>query len=127
MKNRNNRKKISITYTKERVVLSDVLPYETPLTFSNRHFYQYLIKREKCLKNSQYKKTHNKAFSKIEDILFGTKNISKDVTNPFIFNISHKENDFRALNIIHPYNQLKVLEFYEKNQSLIWVKPKFCV
>ncbi|HEU0126182.1 MAG TPA: hypothetical protein VFQ56_07745, partial [Flavobacterium sp.] len=31
-----------VTYTKDRAVLSDTLPYETPLTFSNRHFYRFL-------------------------------------------------------------------------------------
>jgi len=37
-------KKIStIKYKKERVILSDILPYETPITFSNRFFYDFLI------------------------------------------------------------------------------------
>ena len=37
------RKKIkkSLKYSKNRVVLSDTLPYETPLTFSNRYFYNF--------------------------------------------------------------------------------------
>lgn len=38
------RKKIELKYKKERVVFSDVLPYETPLIFSNRHFYRFLVK-----------------------------------------------------------------------------------
>ena len=43
------KKRIPITYSKERVVLSDILPYETPVTFSNRYFYKYLINRNKYL------------------------------------------------------------------------------
>lgn len=109
------RKKISITYSKERVVLSDVLPYETPLTFTNRYFYNYLLKREKSLNNIDFKNKNNKAFIEIESILFGT----EIKTRPFVFNISHKINDFRELNIIHPFNQVKVLEFYEKYKSII--------
>ena len=36
-------KKLKLRYKKERVVLSDVLPYEVPLTFSNRHFYHFIV------------------------------------------------------------------------------------
>ena len=73
------RKKIPITYSKERVVLSDVLPYETPVTFSNRYFYKYLLKSLKCNSNSEYKKKQNKAYSEIESILFGV----REKTKPF--------------------------------------------
>jgi hypothetical protein len=109
------RKKIPITYSKERVVLSDVLPYETPVTFSNRYFYKYLIKRLKSKSNLKYRKKHNKAYSEIESILFGIKAKAK----PFSFNITHKQNDFRELCVIHPFNQLKMVDFYEEYKSLI--------
>ena len=36
--------KKSIKYSLERVVLGDVLPYETPIIFSNRYFYDFLVK-----------------------------------------------------------------------------------
>lgn len=118
------RKKIPITYSKERVVLSDVLPYETPVTFSNRYFYKFLIKRNKYLngieklkgKNKQdFIKKNKKAHSEIESILFGV----KEKTKPFHFNITHKQNDFRELSIIHPVNQRKMVAFYEKYKNLI--------
>lgn len=102
------RKKIAITYTKERVILSDVLPYETPLTFSNRYFYKYLIKRRK-------NKNKKRVFSEIEGILFN----SRAETVPFSFNISHKQDDFRELKVIHPLSQVKVSDFYEKYKDLI--------
>lgn len=38
------RKKIKLRYKKERVVFSDVLPYELPITFTNRFFYRFLVK-----------------------------------------------------------------------------------
>lgn len=38
------RKKIRLRYKKERVVFSDVLPYELPLIFSNRYFYRFLVR-----------------------------------------------------------------------------------
>lgn len=109
------RKKIPITYSKERVVLSDILPYETPVTFSNRYFYKYLLKSLKSTSNSEYKKKQNKAYSEIESILFGV----KEKTKPFNFNITHKQNDFRELSIIHPVNQRKMVDFYERYKSII--------
>ena len=36
-------KKIRLKYKKERVLLSDVLPYELPVIFTNRYFYRYLV------------------------------------------------------------------------------------
>lgn len=109
------RKKVPIIDCKERVVLSDVLPYETPLLFSNRYFYKYLLKREKSTRNTEFRKKENKAFIEIESILF----TREDVTRPFIFNINHKIDDFRKLSLIHPSNQVKIIEFYEKYKSLI--------
>lgn len=37
------RKKINLRYKKERAILSDVLPYEVPVTFTNRHFYDFVL------------------------------------------------------------------------------------
>ena len=118
------RKKIPITYSIDRVVLSDILPYETPVTFSNRYFYKYLIKRRKYFhrlsklrgnKKSDFKYNYGKAYSEIESILFGV----KEKTKPFNFNITHKKNDFRELSVIHPVNQLKMVEFYNEYKNLI--------
>src|SRR5690554_1475743 len=118
------KKRIPITYSKERVVLSDILPYETPVTFSNRYFYKFLINRNKYLngikklkgkKKDDFEKKHKKAHAEIESILFGV----KEKTKPFNFNITHKENDFRQLSIIHPVNQIKMVDFYEKYKNII--------
>ena len=39
-------KKLTIKYKKERTLLSDVLPYEVPLSFSNRHFYSFVLENK---------------------------------------------------------------------------------
>jgi hypothetical protein len=109
------RKKLKIPYTKERVVLSDILPYEAPLIFSNRYFYKLLNKLNKAKQNEEYKKKNFKAFKEINYLLFN----SAKATQPFRFSIKHKESDFRQLNIIHPNNQKSVSEFYEKYKNLI--------
>lgn len=117
-----------IKYPKERAILSDVLPYEIPITFSNRYFYRFLIDNEIEFKSSTIKyKTSFKddnldAFKEILKILFAT-----DLNNPnfrkipFTYRVSHKEKDFRELAIIHPINQLELIEFYDQyKESIIY-------
>ena len=41
-----SKKKKHIKYPKERAILSDVLPYELPITFSNRYLYKFLVENE---------------------------------------------------------------------------------
>lgn len=43
-------KKIRLPYKKERSLLSDVLPYEIPVSFSNRHLYAFIL-RHRIQKN----------------------------------------------------------------------------
>lgn len=37
------KKALSINFPIERAVLSDFSPFEVPITFSNRHFYHFLV------------------------------------------------------------------------------------
>ena len=37
------RKRTRLSHKKERCLLSDVLPYEIPISFSNRHFYKFIL------------------------------------------------------------------------------------
>ncbi|MCB0538079.1 MAG: RNA-directed DNA polymerase [Bacteroidetes bacterium] len=132
------RKKIPINYSKERVILSDVLPFEIPITFSNRHFYNFLVKNKiKVTTNADGSKkvvwqNDNSFIGEILKLLFGFRQ-DKVILNkiieissktdlkkiPFSFKISHKENDFRDLTIIHPKNQLDIIEFYENYRDTI--------
>lgn len=123
------RKKIKLKYGKERVLFSDVLPYETPLTFSNRYFYRFVSKykfyiEEEC--NEQGKSyIFLKQKKKIDEgglgfahLLFGFSNTASlkqnSVFYPFQFNIAHKTGKSRILSIIHPLNQLQAVDFYDK-------------
>ena len=66
------RKKIYLNYKKERAVLSDVLPYETPITFSNRHFYDFLLENKVHYVDGNIKwRADDKALESIVRILFG--------------------------------------------------------
>jgi hypothetical protein len=126
------RRQKPIKYKKERVILSDVLPFEIPLTFSNRHMYDFLVSKVIEIKNNSIKwKDSNAVTSEIIKLLFGFNGkiiagneliYEKKIelkTIPFNFKISHKENDFRELSIIHPKNQLLLIDFYENNKQLI--------
>lgn len=132
------RKKIPINYSKERVILSDVLPFEIPITYSNRHFYNFIVKNKiKVTTNADGKKKvvwqdENPFIGEILKLLFGFRQDKVILNNeieisdktdlkkiPFGFKISHKESDFRDLTIIHPKNQLDIIEFYENHRDTI--------
>ncbi|MBX3164738.1 MAG: RNA-directed DNA polymerase [Bacteroidetes bacterium] len=127
------RKKKYIKYKKERVILSDVLPFEVPITFSNRNFYDFLLSCKIAVEGEKIAigKNDTPTNQEIVKLLFGI-NKDKPFSNgkvnfeedkrdaiPFGYKIVHKENDFRELTIIHPKNQLAVIDFYDRYRDLI--------
>lgn len=129
------RKKIKLNYSKERVLFSDVLPYECPIIFSNRYLYRFLAKylwtgEEQKIDNitwnvlKQSKRLDQKDANTFAALLFGCYEHGKPINDlrhknsalfyPYQFNIAHKINKNRTLSIIHPYNQWQVVEFYEQ-------------
>lgn len=135
----NKRKRLRIKYKKERAILSDVLPYELPIIFSNRHFYRFLVQYGIEIDNNSVTINNNKLSSKeaavlpeIVKLLLGcnkdtpTKSTpfvldikDSDWRTPFIYKISHKEKEFRELAIIHPKNQVELINIYDKYKELI--------
>lgn len=134
------RKKIKLKYGKERVLFSDVLPYETPLTFSNRYFYRFISKykfyiEEECNEQGKpyiflkQKKKINEGELSFARLLFGFSNNlalkQNSVFYPFQFNIAHKTGKNRILSIIHPLNQLQAVDFYDKYRySILYLCSK---
>lgn len=129
------RKKIKLSYSKERVLFSDVLPYECPIIFSNRYLYRFLAKylwigEEQKIDNitwnvlKQSKRLDQKDANAFAALLFGCYEKGKrigplqhklnDLFYPYQFNIAHKTNKNRTLSIIHPYNQWQIVGFYEQ-------------
>lgn len=135
------KKKIKLRYKKERVVFSDVLPYELPITFTNRFFYRYLIKNEvECEINPletkklklRWKLGISDGARQVLDILFDINSNEIKIVNdknevpvpnrpniPFSYRILHKRGKYRELAVIHPADQIKMASFYEKYKSLI--------
>lgn len=137
---RYRRKRIRLKYKKERAILSDVLPYEMPIIFSNRHFYKFLLNygieyRDNCIywnkTKKKYSESEKRILPTILELLFGCKNGAYDINSnrialeneswrtPFIYKINHKENDFRELAVIHPKHQLEIVALYERYRELI--------
>ncbi len=124
--------KVPISPKKHRVVLSDVLPFEMPPTFSNSNFYKFLVKYNVSIEGSKvtWRKGDN-ITGYILCLLFGLdstkingnciefddKKNSKKI--PYKFRIIHKKGEYRELTVIHPFSQLKVLEFYSQYKQLM--------
>ncbi len=133
------RKKIKLKYSKERVLFSDVLPYECPIIFSNRYLYRFLAKylwvgeadnKETLLK--QTKRICEQDSHAFAALLLGCyehgrpindlRHKNNDLFYPYHFNIAHKANKNRTLSVIHPYNQWQVVEFYDQYKySLLYL------
>ena len=130
-----NRKKI------ESVLLSDVLPFEIPLSFSNRHFYDLIIRLKVRIDaggkicydrnsrickeltdkvfNGDLKRADNTVSLVLSILLNGPKNHKSDITIPYLYRIVHKDIDYRELAIVHPRNQLRVMDYIDKYKHLI--------
>jgi hypothetical protein len=132
------RKKNPIPNKKERMILSDILPYELPITFSNRRLYDFLIKHKIAKTGDEIKWLKgDDALTELIRLIFWIEKtevpsvkvenneeyyvfkFGKVYTVPFKYKISHKESDYRELTIIHPRNQLSLVNFYDQYRELI--------
>lgn len=86
---------------KSRILLTELLPYEVPMLFSNEGFYTIL-------------KKHGRKFFEAND------GLSKSYGIPFNFEIGKSNSgDTRVLSIIHPKNQLEFIPLYTKYDTLM--------
>ena len=134
------RKKVKLSYSKERVLFSDVLPYECPIIFSNRYLYRFLAKylwvgKKQKIDNitwntlKQSKRLNEKDANAFAALLFGCYEQGEPISDlihknnalfyPYHFNIAHKPNKNRTLSVIHPYNQWQVVDF-TNNISILY-------
>lgn len=131
---------LKIKLKKERVILSDTLPYETPITFSNRFFYEF-ITDNRIEVGSKFDKVswlyRSEALDKLIFLIFGIDDNKKEriitngnarhiefsksdfITIPFFFGISHKEDSSRRLAVMHPRNQVYAISFYDRYKEII--------
>lgn len=93
---------------KARILLTELLPYELPMLFSNEGFYQ-------IISNGNY----FKFFDRINQ-LSKAGGDGKKYGIPFNYDIRKNiEGETRTLSVIHPYCQYYFIELYEKYDSLM--------
>ncbi|MDM8011867.1 MAG: antiviral reverse transcriptase Drt3b [Parasphingorhabdus sp.] len=136
-------KKTRLAHRMQRPVLSDVLPFEVPASFNNRHFFHLIAKykmrlqdnhlvwqssddrvdvfaRLICGDNDSTVTSHTRwQFGKLLHIRQIEVLTHRRVTMPFQFQICHKSNSGRTLTVPHPLNQLAVAEFYNDHSDTI--------
>lgn len=94
-----------------RVLVTETLPYETPIIFSNDGLYERVVGIET---SDQIQK------ALIRALVFGEnepENIHSCI--PYLYKIRKNSTEFRRLGLLHPRSQWKVKEFYEKYEDLI--------
>lgn len=137
------KRRVSLTHRKQRSVLTDMLPFEVPPTFSNRGYYRFLRDNSIEIENGQLRWVcATDALDRTMRLLFGIKAaavIDTEVvtewgkkksrrsvpigkcemaTIPFNFRVAHNL-DGRTLSVVHPRNQVAVASFYATHSALI--------
>ncbi len=90
---------------KSRILLTELLPYEVPVLFSNEGLYNYY--QEKGKSNPP------QLVTKLLDVK------DSDFKIPFSYDIKKNAESKRTLSLIHPAIQLKFIPFYQKYDALI--------
>lgn len=112
-------KLIHISRSQYRVLVSDVLPYERPLFFTNRFFARFLKYYGVVCKDGMLVATKNQSEGLTEMLaIIGGK--PDDKRPAFQYNISKDGHEGgRRLTVIHPYHQVQMVEFYERYKTVL--------
>ena len=112
-------KLIHISRSQYRVLVSDVLPYERPMFFTNRFFARFLKYYGVVCKDGRLIATKNIAEG-LEEMLAIIRGKPNDKRPAFQYNISKDGHDGgRRLTVIHPYHQVQMVEFYERYKTVL--------
>lgn len=106
--NRNPRRIKKSDYS--RVLVTETLPGETPIIFSNEGLY-----------NNVRAGTPRQPVSRtlLDRLVHGTGCDSRHFTVPYAFKVRKDSSEFRRLVLLHPIAQLQVRDFYQKYGELI--------
>lgn len=121
-------------------LMTDILPYELPVLFTNKYFYKFLKSNYDeyynniCIKfeenKNKNKKIHIyrnsilninmfiKSYKKNDNIglLLLQQYIDKDSV-PMLFHIRKNNNSYRTMSIIHPASQINICDLYHKYEN----------
>jgi hypothetical protein len=92
-----------------RVLVTETVPYETPLIFSNDGFYNI----------SKSPHSDNPVLGVIYQHLVLAKDRKEHFTIPYQYKIRKNLLDYRRLSVVHPISQWEMKNFYESYESLI--------
>lgn len=94
-----------------RVLITETLPFETPIIFSNDGLYNHVASIG----------TASGIWKTIVDALVLGEGHPKAVnsTNPYLYKIRKNSNEFRRLALLHPLSQWRLKCFYQKYEQLI--------
>lgn len=112
-------KLIHISRSQYRVLVSDVLPYERPLFFTNRFYARFLKHYGVVCKNGMLVATKNQTEG-LDEMLTIIGGQPDDKRKAFQYTVSKDgEKEGRALTIIHPYHQVRMVEFYNRYKTVL--------
>ena len=138
-----SKRSVTLTHRKQRSVLTDMLPFEVPPTFTNRGFFAFLRDHHVEIEAGELRwKDGGSGLDRTMTLLFGfkksvvptTKTVSawgatvtrrgvplkacRMDTMPFNFRVAHRL-DGRILSVVHPRNQVRVADFYARHSAMI--------
>lgn len=94
-----------------RVLITETLPFETPIIFSNDGLYNQISSIETA-------DTIRKTIA--EALILGKEPPRKtNYTSPYLYKIRKNSKEFRRLALLHPLSQWKMKCFYQKYEQLI--------
>lgn len=108
MRKTDNKQKVNKS-DKYRMLVTETLPYETPLIFSNDGFYK------QCKASGSLSGISKFIF---EQMALGTER-RKFYTIPFKYKIRKSSIDYRQLALIHPISQFEMQGFYVSHEKLM--------
>lgn len=89
---------------KTRAILTDTLPYEVPVIFSNDRRYTAIVAMDNC--EDEQRKKRNEILRRIVEC-------GDNTTKPYSYCIVKDGKRFTTLGIIHPVTQIKMAAFYD--------------
>ncbi|QHH96056.1 antiviral reverse transcriptase Drt3b [Acinetobacter dispersus] len=95
----------------DRVLITETLPYETPIIFSNNGLYDRI-------KNINIFSLFEQKIIK-ELVLCNGGYIKSKPTKPYLYKIRKNALEYRRLALLHPASQWKIREFYNEYDKLI--------
>lgn len=113
-------KYVRIPKSAQRMLLTDVLPYERPLFFSNRFFSRFVRYYDVHIENGElvaFNHTNDTGLKEFLQLISGNKSSERISFSYTISKDGHEKG--RTLTIPHPFRQIELMEFYAKYDYLI--------